>query len=659
MHDGARAFPPYHYRHWTPTEKEILAGVKSERTWLNGEYNDLQQRAEHILSSYRLYRKKGREQYRRLSAKREQNLRLLEAGTNQQITRWERRLQVQREEERLKSTTCNQLRVRAGGVPERPLFSRTAAAMAKTAVGLIDLAIIFGAFQLLGQRWGETFGIVAGLVLLLLLVADHTARAVKRRSANIAEMIVLILFNGLVLFLIFGVGEMRVANALPQLGPLLDMDIDLLDWYRWLTTVSYALTFAVTYAAATDRPTAEWLRAEREIRRLARGMRRSERRIKQCEERYRRRRQRIQNQFSRRAAALERHLFRLSRRTLLQIGHLRREALAQAAIAEAQVVCLEESILQYRRLNQVNRKEPTPPEHWNAPLDASALLPDWSSALPALDTLQKELHSATPPSSERAARQDKEPVAAAKLLWMAIIALLLTGCGSPSNNQGTALLLIGDATEPERSVCQQLPDVDAILDMMNVSDEMESVTGHYGQVEIRILDGVSEGRSWIVQLSDPGSLWHLERGYRVGEVLDFRHRLEAAMDKACRLASGNSWSYLHEPLCLSMARLAPLPYERKVVILGTDFLEHTKEVSFYAYRRRPRELLEDYDQLAKRFTENCRLPRLDGVEFAMPYRPEGHEEIHLIYYAKKFYARLLEARGARPVSLPQGMLGKK
>ena len=149
----------------------------------------------------------------------------------------------------------------------------------------------------------------------------------------------------------------------------------------------------------------------------------------------------------------------------------------------------------------------------------------------------------------------------------------------------------------------------------------------------------------------PSFLWRVEQE-RLEEIAVFRRNLRDHIESLMSRSNKDlPQTALMQCLCPTLQNLSTEESKMPSSILVFSDLIENKDVSFYAYKKRPKDLMKNYENLAQAFDRQCPLGRLDNINFTCVYLPtQQSDDLHSV--AKAFWKRYLEERGATFVFKP-------
>ncbi|MEM6379236.1 MAG: hypothetical protein AAF705_13575, partial [Bacteroidota bacterium] len=90
---------------------------------------------------------------------------------------------------------------------------------------------------------------------------------------------------------------------------------------------------------------------------------------------------------------------------------------------------------------------------------------------------------------------------------------------------------------------------------------------------------------------------------------------------------------------------------KKSILIWSDMVHNTSEVSFYHYRNNPSQILEHYENLAAKMDKICLLPSLYNITVTIVYLPTEKTD-RLFQAARTFWSKYLQDYGAEVNFLP-------
>ncbi|MEL7146132.1 MAG: hypothetical protein AAFO69_07170 [Bacteroidota bacterium] len=238
------------------------------------------------------------------------------------------------------------------------------------------------------------------------------------------------------------------------------------------------------------------------------------------------------------------------------------------------------------------------------------------------------------------------------LLALVSLCFSLFSCGGvegdTSSRQNTQIVYMLDLTGGKQSPCEMMPTTAQIQTSLNISSQHRTATGHYGAIEVYLLNGTVNRQSHHISLPDPGGSWKLETGRTARAVAKFTKDFEALRDRVCAIEPKEyDHSRIYVSFCQVIQELHERPGDRKVVVLASDLLEFTELLNLYTYRSDPAVLMKNYEQITQTLLSQCSLPEdLTGIEVVLDL-PSSNKDDGLVFQAQLLYQRLLTDLGAK------------
>ncbi len=143
---------------------------------------------------------------------------------------------------------------------------------------------------------------------------------------------------------------------------------------------------------------------------------------------------------------------------------------------------------------------------------------------------------------------------------------------------------------------------------------------------------------------------------RKREVTAFKAKLMALLDSARRDTAGREHSSIYLPMAGELTRLAASNADRKVLVVFSDLMENTPDLSFYNSRTFA-QLLTDQETISNQLSFKANLPDLAGVEIHFIYEPKNAKDDATYRRTSSFFKTLFESKGAK-VSISANLLSQ-
>lgn len=218
---------------------------------------------------------------------------------------------------------------------------------------------------------------------------------------------------------------------------------------------------------------------------------------------------------------------------------------------------------------------------------------------------------------------------------------------------GTVVILIANnaATAPittEASVMRDItekhavqPETTAILDRFGLA--AHPFNGAI--LHSTVLTDVSYNQTLHAKL-DPASEWLTNEFDRQRDIQRFNAKAVGILTESQKDTTGKRHSAVYAPIARELNRLSKSKSEKRVLIVYSDLMENEADLSLYR-QREFRLIQSDPDSLENIFEREVRLSRLDGIVVHLIHQPANAEADRAFRIVSEFYAKMLEAKGAR------------
>lgn len=166
-----------------------------------------------------------------------------------------------------------------------------------------------------------------------------------------------------------------------------------------------------------------------------------------------------------------------------------------------------------------------------------------------------------------------------------------------------------------------------------------------GYFQLSTLSDVSLSRSKRIVLQ-PEMSWTSNELERKKQIEKFQKGVKEILDAASKDSIGKKQSSVYLSISRALHTLSTSKSSRKILIVYSDLMENTKELSFYSDEElkvltaNPESVRHKLDQMAS-------LLKLDGIEVHLIYQPMNVEADEHFRIVSTFYQKLLTDRGAR------------
>jgi len=224
------------------------------------------------------------------------------------------------------------------------------------------------------------------------------------------------------------------------------------------------------------------------------------------------------------------------------------------------------------------------------------------------------------------------------LIWL----LGLVGCGTPEPNEAIILFDVTDPVainnlEKEKVAPYLLEEVLDLPDDALLSEGLHVTVSSIGSISIQYRN--------MAKLEVGGSFLSRTERTRKDDVQAFKEEINIHIDHIAKPNKELGQTVLMHNLCEHLNTLASSKAPKKAILIFSDMLHNTPEVSFYNYRNNPTQLLEHYETLAAKMDKICPLPALNNITLTIIYLPSEKTD-RLFQASKTFWSKYLTDYGA-------------
>lgn len=222
------------------------------------------------------------------------------------------------------------------------------------------------------------------------------------------------------------------------------------------------------------------------------------------------------------------------------------------------------------------------------------------------------------------------------IIVLAIVAVisLIMACASQSS-QITEVVVLSDITD--RHLTQ--PKAEEILTLFNPQSKWDGRVFLLGDLTDVSYNQVKEVR---LEAQNEWLSNELDRGK---EIKQFNNSVSEIISNDGMSAEGKGNSSVYFPIAKELNRLSQSSSTNKVLLIYSDLMENTREMSFYD-ERKFNLLKANPDPVKKYFDAQVELRSLAGIKVYIIFQPSGVKEDEQFRVVSGFYKKLLEDKGA-------------
>lgn len=220
---------------------------------------------------------------------------------------------------------------------------------------------------------------------------------------------------------------------------------------------------------------------------------------------------------------------------------------------------------------------------------------------------------------------------------IAIVLLLAIACNTESKKSSTEVSLLGDITEAQ-TARPEANDVLALFDLPS---------GKWNGAEFRFkyITDVRYTEQTKITLKE-GESRLLSNSYaRDKEVALFEDSISGFFDSLRFDTTGKPFSSVYAPIAEEANRLSGSTASRRLLIVYSDLMENTPELSFYD-KKAQEGLKNTPEAISEALLQKVPLNRLDGIEIVFVYQPNNAADDRLFQTTAGLFKKLFTEAGA-------------
>lgn len=224
----------------------------------------------------------------------------------------------------------------------------------------------------------------------------------------------------------------------------------------------------------------------------------------------------------------------------------------------------------------------------------------------------------------------------------------LSACGTSEPNEAVILFDVTDPVtinniEKEKITPYLLEEVLELPDNVLQSQGLNITVSSIGSTSIQYTE--------TAKLEVGGSFLSRTEKTRKTDVGSFKEEVVADIETIAKPSKELDKTVLMQNLCGHLNALATSNAPKKAILIFSDMLENTPQLSFYNYRNNPSQLLDHYETLAAKMDKICPLPALNNITVTIIYLPT-EETDGLFQASKTFWSKYLTGYGAEVIFSP-------
>jgi hypothetical protein len=215
-----------------------------------------------------------------------------------------------------------------------------------------------------------------------------------------------------------------------------------------------------------------------------------------------------------------------------------------------------------------------------------------------------------------------------------VIALFAIACTS-QNLVISEVVVLRDITDKQLAQ----PNVDEILSLFNLENKWNG-----GIFRFTDLTNVSYNQTVEIKLQARNE-WLSNELDRDKEIKQFKNNISETISNSEKEAVGKDNSSVYFPIAKELNRLSQSTSTKKVLLVYSDLMENTAEMSFYDNQNYSL-LKTNPGSIRKYFDSQFRLNNLSEIKIYLVYQPLNIGEDEIYKVVSGFYKNLFESKGA-------------
>jgi len=183
------------------------------------------------------------------------------------------------------------------------------------------------------------------------------------------------------------------------------------------------------------------------------------------------------------------------------------------------------------------------------------------------------------------------------------------------------------------------PDANEIFSLYNLENKWNGAIFHFTDVT-----NVSYNQEKSAKL-EARNEWLSNELDRNKEIAKFKNEVSGIIAYYKKVTIGKDNSSVYVPIARELNRLHESKADKKILLLYSDLMENTSEMSFYD-KRNLKLLKTNPVAISKYFEAQIPLQCLQGINIYIIFQPNGIEEDGQFKIVSEFYKKMFEAKGA-------------
>lgn len=224
-------------------------------------------------------------------------------------------------------------------------------------------------------------------------------------------------------------------------------------------------------------------------------------------------------------------------------------------------------------------------------------------------------------------------------------ALIIMGCTKSKPIETTEVVIIRDITD----TLIANPKVEEITSMLDSENNL------WNGAQFRLVDlsDVSYNPSHEAKIEGENE-WLGNKYERQAKVKAFYTKINQIISEASKEAIGKNNSSVYFSIARELNKLSTETVSKKVVLIYSDLMEHTNELSFYD-KRKLYQLKTKPEFIQQYFDSQLEIKNLKGICIYLIYQPTNTKEDEVYKLVSGFYKKMFESKGAQKVEITAGI----
>lgn len=223
------------------------------------------------------------------------------------------------------------------------------------------------------------------------------------------------------------------------------------------------------------------------------------------------------------------------------------------------------------------------------------------------------------------------------IIAISSLVVLLASCASAPTPTVSRVAVLKDITQKHLA----MPDATEVVSLFDFTGDNK---WNGADFEFGDLSDVSYNRFSEVKINT-ADMWMSNELDRDKEIKDFKNKVSKIVTLAGNDTIGKRNSSIYLPIARKLNELAQSKAQRKILLIYSDLMENTIDVSFYN-KKTLAELETNPEAIGKQLEQLQALQNLNGIEVYFIYQPNDAENDKVFTLVSALYKRILEDKGA-------------